>query len=176
VNIDILVKRFQEKDEKALESLYEIYAKSITGVIYQIVKEESIAEELVQDVFIKAWNKSDSYSPKKGRFFTWLINIARNTAIDKLRTKAYKQDQKKVKSSDFSHLNLVQEAHEIKEESINIRKYLQELSAECKRVIDMIFFQGYSQRETAEELKLPLGTIKSRSRRCLMSLRKMIKR
>ena len=89
VDLDALVLQFKNKDEKAFETLYNMYSDSMQGVIYNIVKDSDIAQEIMQDVFIKAWNKSDSYDNSKGRFFTWLINIARNAAIDKTRSKNF---------------------------------------------------------------------------------------
>ena len=99
--IDLLVVQFQNKNEKAFEELYGMYSESMQGVIYNIVKDHDIAQEVMQDVFIKAWHKSDSYSSKKGRFFTWLINISRNAAIDKTRSKSFKNNSKNLNSDYF---------------------------------------------------------------------------
>ena len=84
-----LIIAMQNGDEKAFSRLYTMYGEAIYGIIYSIVLDENTAEELVQDVFIKVWNNASSYSVKKGRFFTWLLNIARNTAIDETRSKAF---------------------------------------------------------------------------------------
>ena len=70
-----LILQFQQKDVKAYEKLYNLYCDSISGVVNNIVKNDDVAQEITQDVFIKAWNKGDTYSPQKGRFFTWLLNI-----------------------------------------------------------------------------------------------------
>ncbi|MFT4661436.1 MAG: RNA polymerase sigma factor (sigma-70 family) [Glaciecola sp.] len=83
--MDQIIERFQNKDEKAFETLYKMYGVSIKGVIFNIVRDDDIAEEVMQDVFVSAWKNSETYSVKKGRFFTWLLNIARNAAIDKTR-------------------------------------------------------------------------------------------
>ena len=93
MKLEQLINRFQQQDTSAFETLYNMYSQSMQGVIYNIVRDNAIAEEVLQDVFIKAWQNASSYSPKKGRFFTWLINIARNAAIDKTRSKAYKNSQ-----------------------------------------------------------------------------------
>ena len=84
------------KDVKAFEKLYQLYKESISGIIFNIVRDKELTEEILQDVFIKAWNNADSYSSKKGRFFTWLLNIARNRAIDTLRSRSFKNNQKNI--------------------------------------------------------------------------------
>jgi RNA polymerase sigma-70 factor (ECF subfamily) len=89
--LEILVQQFQSKNQVAFKKLYGMYSQSIHGVVYNIVKDAHIADEIMQDVFIKAWHKADTYSSKKGRFFTWILNIARNAAIDMTRSKAFKQ-------------------------------------------------------------------------------------
>jgi RNA polymerase sigma-70 factor (ECF subfamily) len=94
MDLDQLVRDFQKQDERAFEKLYHMYSNSMHGVIYNIVRDHEIAEEVMQDVFIKAWHKADSYNSSKGRFFTWILNIARNAAIDKTRSKAYKNSGK----------------------------------------------------------------------------------
>ena len=91
MELEELVQRFQQKDIKAFEKLYDMYADNMKAVIYNIVRNEEDVEEILQDVFVKVWNNSDSYSPKKGRFYTWLINISRNAAIDKTRSKDFKK-------------------------------------------------------------------------------------
>jgi RNA polymerase sigma factor (sigma-70 family) len=94
MQLEILVEKFQQKDEKAFEALYNMYSESMHGVIFNIVRNHDIAQEVMQDVFIKAWHNASSYSSEKGRFFTWILNIARNAAIDKTRSKSFKNASK----------------------------------------------------------------------------------
>ena len=89
-----LILEMQQGNEKAFSRLYTMYSEAIYGIIYSIVLDENTAEEVLQDVFVKVWNNASSYSINKGRFFTWLLNIARNTAIDETRSKAYKNSKK----------------------------------------------------------------------------------
>jgi len=91
---DELILQLKKQNEVAFSQIYDMYSENIFGIINNIVKDVEIAEEVLQDVFIKVWNKSDSYSADKGRFFTWLLNISRNAAIDKVRSKAYKTNLK----------------------------------------------------------------------------------
>lgn len=101
MELDLLVKRFQDKDVKAFEKIYEMYYKNISGIVYNIVRDYEVAEEVSQDVFIKAWNNASSFSAKKGRFFTWLLNIARNAAIDKTRSKSFNNKSKNLDAIFF---------------------------------------------------------------------------
>ena len=98
---DELILRLQQKDEKAFERLYTLYSESIFGVINSVLHDTEASEEVLQDVFIKVWDNCESYSSKKGRFFTWLLNIARNAAIDKTRSKSFKNQKKKPYSGIF---------------------------------------------------------------------------
>ncbi|WP_420574060.1 RNA polymerase sigma factor [Kordia sp.] len=174
MELEILIEQFQNKDAKAFESLYEMYNESIFGVIYTIVKNEDIATEVMQDVFIKAWNKSDTYAAGKGRFFTWLLNIARNTAIDKVRSKSFKKAQQNLDVDFFVHSIETNDSLEQQTDTIGLKKYVEKLAEKCKQIINFIYFKGYTQKETAETLEIPLGTVKTRNRNCISELRKML--
>jgi len=169
--IDLLVVQFQNKNEKAFEELYGMYSESMQGVIYNIVKDHDIAQEVMQDVFIKAWHKSDSYSSKKGRFFTWLINISRNAAIDKTRSKSFKNNSKNLNSDYFVDIIESNDNLDLKTNSIGLKKFVSKLPEMCKKVVDLLYFKGYTQKEASEELQIPLGTIKTHNRNCIKQLR-----
>ncbi|MBL4710141.1 MAG: sigma-70 family RNA polymerase sigma factor [Flavobacteriales bacterium] len=171
---EILIKRFQNKDVKAFEKLYELYKESISGVIFNIVRNQELTEELLQDVFIKAWTNADRYSSKKGRFFTWLLNIARNSAIDTLRSKNSKNNKKNVSSETFIDILANDEDLDSKTNAIGLKNILTKLADKCRKLIELIYFKGYSQQETSDELEIPLGTVKSRSRNCLKELRTLM--
>lgn len=173
-DLNLLIKQFQNKEESAFETLYTMYGTSIHGVIYNIVRDTAIAEELAQDVFIKVWNKADTYSAKKGRFFTWILNIARNAAIDKTRSKAFKQSKQNLDATNFVDIIVSNDDLDKITDGIGIKTFVSQLSEKCKRVIDLIYFKGFTQKEASEELKMPIGTIKTRIRNCISSLRESI--
>jgi RNA polymerase sigma-70 factor (ECF subfamily) len=100
MNKELLILEFQQQDVLAYEKLYKTYCKSISGVLNTIVKDAEATEEITQNVFLKAWNCAASYSSSKDRFFTWLLNIARNAAIDYTRSKKHKQSQQN-QTTDF---------------------------------------------------------------------------
>ena len=174
VDIEQLVQEFQNKNEKAFQKLYGMYHHSINGIIYNIVKDADIADELTQDVFVKAWQSSESYSAKKGRFFTWILNIARNTAIDKLRSKAYKNSKQNL-SADF-FVNSIETNENLNDamNAIGIKKYVEKLTQKCIEVIDLLYFKGFTHKEESETLSMPIGSIKTKNRNCIQELRNMI--
>ena len=174
MQLDILVSKFQQKDEKAFESLYNMYGTSMHGVIYNIVRDNDIAEEVMQDVFIKAWHSAETYSAKKGRFFTWILNIARNAAIDKTRSKTFKNSKKNLHADYFVDILEDHENLDSKTDAIGIKKFVKKLAKKCIEVIELLYFKGYTQKEASETLDMPIGTIKTRNRNCIKELRNML--
>ncbi|GGI57985.1 RNA polymerase sigma factor [Winogradskyella haliclonae] len=173
-HIDALVKQFQKKDIKAFETLYKMYSNSIHGVVNTIVKDTVISDELMQDVFIKAWNNAESYSSSKGRFFTWILNIARNAAIDKTRSKAFKQSKQNLDASFFVDIIVSNSNLEQQTDAIGIKKFVNQLGEKCKILIEFLYFKGYTQKDLAETLDIPIGTVKTRNRSCIQKLREIV--
>jgi RNA polymerase sigma factor (sigma-70 family) len=166
-----LIRGLRAKDRSALEYLYDHYSNAIYGVIYRILKKEELAEEVLQDVFIKIWDKFESYDPAKGKLFTWMLNIARNQAIDKSRSKEISKDQKTSGLENFVNRIDTEEYIEQKVDGIGVKDILNVLPEEQKFVVEYLYFQGYSQSELAEEFNIPLGTVKTRLRLAMQHLR-----
>jgi len=131
MQLDELVHKFKNKDVKAFEALYQMYHKSVQGIVFNIVRDNEIAEEVAQDVFIKAWNNATSYSAKKGRFFTWIINIARNAAIDKTRSKNFKNNSKNLDAQIFVDILETHDSLDSKTDAIGIRNFVNKLKDKC---------------------------------------------
>ena len=174
MQLEILIEKFKQKDEKAFESLYNMYRESMQGVIYNIVRDSDIAEEVMQDVFIKAWHNSQSYSSQKGRFFTWILNIARNSAIDKIRSKSFKNSKQNLNSDFFVDILESNDSLDNSTDAIGIAKFVSKLAKKCIEVIELLYFKGYTQSEASEALDMPIGTIKTRNRNCIQELRNMV--
>lgn len=174
MQLELLITKFQQKDEKAFEELYNMYGDSMHGVIYNIVRDNDIAEEIMQDVFIKAWNNSASYSAEKGRFFTWILNIARNAAIDKTRSKAFKNSKKNLDAEYFVDILQTSDSLDDITDAIGIKKFVEKLAKKCIEVIELLYFKGYTQQEASEALDMPIGTIKTRNRNCIKELRTIV--
>ncbi len=169
-----LIIALQNKDQNAFKSIYDMYSENVYGIVNTILKDDTLSEEVLQDVFIKIWNKAPLYSEKKGRFFTWILNIARNAAIDKTRSKSYKNITQNLTIDSFVDILEDKTNFVSKIDSIGIKKYIQSLEPICKKVIDLLFFKGFTQKETAEELDIPLGTVKTRNRICIDKLKKTL--
>ncbi|WP_431135112.1 RNA polymerase sigma factor [Psychroserpens mesophilus] len=174
MQLETLISKFQQKDEKAFEQLYNMYSDSMHGVIYNIVRDHDIAEEVMQDVFVKVWHNSSSYDASKGRFFTWILNISRNAAIDKTRSKAFKNSGKNLDAQFFVDILETSENLNDKTDAIGIKNFVGKLAKKCIEVIEILYFKGYTQKEASETLDMPIGTIKTRNRNCIKELRKMI--
>ncbi|MDD7887061.1 RNA polymerase sigma factor [Flavivirga sp. 57AJ16] len=174
MDLDQLILKFQQKDERAFESLYNMYSDSMHGVIYNIVRDHNIAEEVMQDVFIKAWHKADTYSSKKGRFFTWILNISRNAAIDKTRSKNFKKSKQNLDANFFVDILETSDSLDNKTDAIGVSKFVNKLAKKCIEVIELLYFKGYTQTEASETLDMPVGTIKTRNRNCIKELRSMV--
>lgn len=174
MELETLIENFKQKDEKAFETLYNMYSESMQGVIYNIVRDKDIAEEVMQDVFIKAWHNASSYSSEKGRFFTWILNIARNAAIDKTRSKAFKKTKQNLDADFFVNILESSDSLDSSTDAIGIKKFVKKLKEKCKAVIELLYFKGFTQVEASEALDMPVGTIKTRNRNCIKELRNMV--
>ncbi|ASO07618.1 RNA polymerase sigma factor [Arenibacter algicola] len=172
MELEIIVEQFQKKDADAFQKLYNMYSENICGVINTIVKNNSVAEEICQDVFMKAWNNAESYNASKGRFFTWILNIARNAAIDEIRSKSHKNSKKNLSADYFvGILESMTDSEEGKEDIIGLKKLLVNLKDKCIEIIELLYFKGLTQKEVSKELDIPLGTVKTRNRSCISQIR-----
>ncbi len=172
MQLDLLVDQFKKKDPSAFEKLYGMYSENICGVINTIVKNDARSQEICQDVFIKIWNNCDSYNSGKGRFFTWVLNIARNAAIDEIRSRSYKNEKKNLSADYF--VGILQHKEEEETSSVDtkgLRNLVKNLKEKCVQIIELLYFRGYTQKDAAEELEIPIGTVKTRNRSCISQLR-----
>lgn len=163
-----------KRDTAALDYLYDHYSSALYSIVLRIVRKEDMAEEVLQDVFLKIWDKMASYDSSKGRLFTWMLNIARNQAIDKTRSKEMSQGRK---TDDIDNLvNKVdrQESTALQIETIGLKEILTKLPEEQRFVIDHLYLKGYTQSELAEEFGIPLGTVKTRTRMAMIELRSIL--
>ncbi len=165
-----IVELLLERDEKAISLLYDHYADTLYGVAYKVVKDEDLAQDIVQESFVKIWKKSDSYDASKAKLFTWLFRITRNTAIDKLRSINTKSDKEiQIDVSDVYNLG----EQSIRPEFMDIKENLEKLEPKYRIVLEALFFEGMTQQEASDELDIPLGTIKSRLKIGLREMRKI---
>ena len=165
-----IVELLQERNEKAISLLYEHYGDTLYGVAHKVVRNDDLAQDVLQESFVKIWKKSDSYDASKAKLFTWLFRITRNTAIDKLRsvnTKTEKEIQ--IDVSDVYNLGV----DSIKPEFMDVSENLEKIEDKYQIVLEALFFQGMTQQEASDELDIPLGTIKSRLKIGLREMKKI---
>lgn len=163
-----------KKDDRSFTLLYDNYSKSLYGIIFNLIKDKEEAEDVLQEVFVKIWKNIDTYNTSKGRLYTWMLNIARNTSIDKLRSKGYNNNQKNLSTDNFVHILDDNSKTINKIDAIGIKEFIKKLKPKCIQLIDLLFFKGYTQQEASDELEIPLGTVKTQNRNCMNELRLMI--
>ena len=165
-----LVGSLREKDEEAFSYLYEHYSGSLYGVVKQIVGDAELSNDVLQETFINVWKRIELYDETKGRLFTWMLNIARNAAIDKTRSKGFQQSQRQIPLDG----EVIQSSVRPGVDDYGLKKLLLKLKDEQRLLIDLSYFQGYTHEQIATALHIPLGTVKTRIRSALTQLRALI--
>jgi len=171
VEVKEIVNLLQRKEQRGLQLLMDNYSGALNGVIVRIVGSQLVAEEILQNTFLKVWNNVDSYDNSKGTFYTWIHRIARNSALDKARTKGFNLHEKSNEIDD----TVYKEGGHTDLAGIDVKKLLNNIDVKYKEVLDHIYLQGYSQSEAAEKLNIPLGTVKTRIRYAVNELRGQLK-
>ncbi len=171
-----LIAGLRAKDRKTTEYLYEKYSRALYAVISRIIFDQDIAEEVFHDSFIKITRKIDSYDESKGRLYTWMANICRNSAIDKTRSKELSQSAKTNTIDDFVYGLESQSGTMDHVDGIGVKELMNQLNDDQKFIIEYIYFKGYTHSEVSEEFDIPLGTVKSRVRAAIQVLKKNLDR
>ena len=168
-----LVALLQQRNNQAFTYLYDNYSGALFGVISQIIANKETANDVLQEVFINIWRKIETYDLSKGRLFTWMLNIARNASIDKIRSKSWQNDLKNQSMPEDVN-TLENQSVRLNTDNVGIKKVLGKLKEEQRTLIELSYFQGYTHEEIAKGLNIPLGTVKTRIRSALLQLRSMI--
>lgn len=170
-----LVDLLKSKDKRGFDLLYDNYSKVLYGIILKIVHSEELAEDVLQDSFVKIWRNAASYDSSKGTLFTWILNVARNTAIDRIRSQEYKHSSKIQPIDNNVHIVSGESTTQTQVEHIGLEKVVADLKPEQRIIIDYIYFKGFTQAEVAETLNIPLGTVKTRVKSAINRLRELFK-
>lgn len=167
-----LVALLKSRDKKGFDYLYANYSTALFGIISRVISDEDVAKDVLQDAFVKVWHNIDNYSSKRGRFFTWMLNLCRNLAIDKLRSANYKYHDRNL-SIDHNIVNFYDknQAYTENVDVIGLRKVVETLRKDYRELIELAYFGGFTQAEIAEKLGIPLGTVKTRLRSAIKELR-----
>ncbi|HTF81591.1 MAG TPA: RNA polymerase sigma factor [Cytophagales bacterium] len=159
------------EEKHAFEELYDKYSTILLGIAFKITKNQQLAEDVIQESFIKIWKNISSFDSQKSTLFTWMLNITRNTAIDIIRKKSYSHSIQ-LDAQTLGMLDL-QSNNNMNVNIIGVKELINVLKPELREVIDVVYFGGLTHEEASEQLDLPLGTIKTRVRNALKVLKNM---
>src|SRR4029078_13011068 len=169
-----LVALLNEQNNDAFNYLYDNYSGALFTIINQIVPDKDTASDVLQEVFVSVWRKIGTYDETKGRLFTWMLNIARNAAIDKVRSKGYRDNQRTQPIAEGENTGMAMSSNPVVND-VGLKKVLTTLNEEYRKLIDLSYFQGFTHEEIAKMLGIPLGTVKTRIRTAISQLKTMIR-
>ena len=168
-----LIARLQRHEAQALAELYDRYGRVVYSLILRIVRDGGIAEDLVQETFIRVWNRVQGFDSEKGAIGPWLLAVARNRAIDYLRS-AGGRERNAIEFEETDHPALYSDMEQdllTSDKARRVKAAMQKLSPNQRQVIELAYFEGLSQTEMAERMGQPLGTVKTWVRTALKNLR-----
>ncbi|MBI1183146.1 sigma-70 family RNA polymerase sigma factor [bacterium] len=166
---DQIVNWLKSADKRALNAIYKQYAMALCGVIKAVVKDDELSRDVFQDAMVKIWQQANRYDDTKGRLYTWMLNICRNTAIDATRSKAFKMaSQIQTDENSVSDTNAYESQ---KPDHIGVPELVNVLPEDQQELVQLVYFKGYTQQEISDELKIPLGTVKTKVRSAVNKLR-----
>lgn len=174
------MEKIKAGDVNAFEELYDQYNRLLFGMIISIVKEREEAEDLLQEVFVKVWQKAHTFNKKRGNVYSWLVTISRNKAIDRIRSKDYKTQEKASVSVNKPAFSLEGDKYDPLETTIYsnradiVKKALAKIPKSQRKVLEIAYYRGMTQSEISDHLDIPLGTVKTRTRQGMIKLRNML--
>lgn len=169
--------QLRNHDPDVVAVLYDRFAPLVFSLFLRITKDHAVAEDLVQELFLRVWNRSREFDPNRGSLSVWILSIARNLGIDYVRS-AHARFSHRLQPMESAH-HVVRDAakgpESLIDESRTVEAAFALLNDKQKRVLELAYFEGFSQTEIAHHLQEPLGTVKSWTRSALQSLRSSIK-
>ena len=167
-----LVERLLARDEHALRRLHDCYSRSLLLVIMRLVRHQEMAQDVLQEGLLKVWLSIDRYDASRGRLFTWMVRVCCNQAVDALRSPRHRF-HRAARSLEASVVRLTRAPLTFNPEHIGVRELTLQLKPRQREVIDMLYFGGCTQAETAEQLGIPVATVKTRARTALQVLARL---
>ena len=168
-----LIGRLQKRDPRALGELYDQYGRLAYSLILRVVRDTGVAEDLVQETFLRVWNRVQGFDAKKGSLGPWLLTVARNRAIDYLRSTTGRA-RNSLELEATEHPALFSDMEKdilLSDKARRLKAAIEKLSPKQREVIELAYFEGLSQTEMAERMGQPLGTVKTWVRTALRNLR-----
>jgi len=174
-----IAEKLRARDPDAIAAAYDRYGRITYSVFVRVTRDRAAAEDLVQELFLRIWNRARDFDAVKGSIGVWILSIARNMAIDHVRSAQARFQNRlhPIEQTDPLLLSYQSSQPEFTLENFkSVREALSELTANQRQVLEMAYFEGFSQTEIAERLKQPLGTVKSWMRSALIRLRSAVQK
>jgi RNA polymerase sigma-70 factor (ECF subfamily) len=169
----LLLARVVSRDQGALEELYDRHSRLLFGLLVRMLANHEDAEEVLQEVFVQAWTRGETYNAQAGSPVGWLVGIARHRAIDRLRSNGGRRNNGDA-GPTAAPVAPPELLASVTERQVQVRRALDALPGEQRELIERAYFQGTTQSELATEFNLPLGTVKTRIRAGLQALRRLV--
>jgi RNA polymerase sigma-70 factor (ECF subfamily) len=174
-----LMRLINGQDERALSELYDRYGRLVFSIGLNALGDPATAEEVTQDVFLRVWERAETYQAEQGKVVAWLARIARNRSIDLIRRRNVRPEANSVAWDDLpfdnqASENSTEQAVELNQQQERVRRAMAQLPAEQKQALALAYFQGLSHQEIADRLGQPLGTVKTRVRLAMQKLRLLL--
>jgi RNA polymerase sigma-70 factor, ECF subfamily len=172
-----LMERLVYRDLWAFRALYDRYGNLVYSAALRVLRDPQVAEDMVQEIFLRIWRKPDSYVAQRGRFATWLTSVTRNRAVDEIRSRGRRfrhetaspeEQERELPAPETNDPALMAE---LADQRRLILAALAQIPAEQRQIIELAYFGGLTQQEIAERLSQPLGTVKTRIRLGMQKLR-----
>lgn len=173
-----LVEKLRARDPDAIASAYDRYGRLAYSLFVRITRDQSVAEDLVQELFLRVWNRARDFDPSRGTLGVWVMSVARNMAIDHVRSanSRFQTRLRPIEETDqLSFSYRPKEPESVIDNARAVRQAFLELTSNQRRVLELSYFEGLSQSEIATKLQEPLGTVKSWMRAALGRLRTVVK-
>lgn len=163
----------ESRDKKAIRLVFDHYGMLLLNAINRVLKDEPMAEDVLQTVLLKVWQNGHNFDASKGSLFTWLMRVSRNAAIDKTRTKDFRLTQESKQGVEIVNISEVLPGEDYMD-SMLTKQLVNQLSEQHKVLINMSYFEGYTHKEICSKLNMPLGTVKTRIRLAIKHLRSIV--
>ena len=169
-----LVRRLKARDANAMTDLYDRYGRAAYSVIYRVVRNAAVSEDLVQETFLRVWNRVQSFDQERGALGPWILTVARNRAIDYLRSVDGRISANALELDKLENPNLFGDFEDSAisiDRARRLKTAFEKLNPQQRMVIELAYYEGLSQSEMADRMKQPLGTVKTWVRSALKTLR-----
>jgi RNA polymerase sigma factor (sigma-70 family) len=175
-HLNRVLRRVSQGDQQAFSDFYKLTCSRVFAVIVRMIHDRGEAEDVLQNVYTNAWRRADSFDPERGSAMTWLITLARNATIDRMRQhrEATLDEEQAAEIADDAPTP--EDVAQFTEERRRLELCLEALEPTQRSAVREAFFSGATYSELAERLRVPLGTMKSWIRRSLMQLKLCLER